>query len=316
MSDAISHAVLPGIVIMFLLVKRLDSPLLLYGASLAGLLIVAVTQYVINSGKIRKEVAIGLIFPFFFSLGVILICRYARDVHLDTDMVLLGDIVFTPFRLLSFNGIVLGPYALWLMAGLIVCNALFVTIFYKELLTATFDQDYAQLMGLRPTVIHCVLMGLTSITAVAAFDLVGSIVVVALMVVPAATSLLCTDRIQVALILALCFGVLSGVGGYAFAHMYDISISGSVALMAGFLFLLLFIIAPKRGMRAMWIFKSRSAKKMAIRALRLFLDKTDLNGYQFPTESLVYRASKELGWTVSYTSTVMQWAWQKGGNHR
>jgi manganese/zinc/iron transport system permease protein len=98
MSDAISHAILLGIVVSFFLVGNLHSPLLIVGATLSGLLTVFLTEWVIHTRRLKEDAAIGLIFPIFFSIGVILISKYAGHIHLDTDAVLLGELVFAPFR--------------------------------------------------------------------------------------------------------------------------------------------------------------------------------------------------------------------------
>ncbi len=237
MSDAISHAILLGIVLMFFLVKNLSSPWLLIGAALSGLATVALTELLITKNRLKKDAAIGLVFPLFFSLGVILISLYGRSIHLDIDMVLLGELAFAPFNRLIIGGIDLGPYALWVMGSLLVINSLFVKIFYKELALATFDKTLAYSLGFSPALIHWGLMTLTSITAVGAFDVVGSIVLVALMIVPAATAYLCTKELKTMIQLSIGFGVLSAISGYALAHWLDASIAGGIATMNGILFL-------------------------------------------------------------------------------
>jgi len=218
MSDAISHAILLGIIGMFLLVQRLDSPLLIVGASLAGLLTVVATEMLIQTQRLKKDAAIGLVFPLFFSIGVILISQYARNVHLDTDMVLLGELAFAPFNRLIVYGVDIGPNALWLMAGIVLINSLAVALFYKELQLATFDPKLAYVLGFSPTVMYYGLMTLTSITAVGAFDVVGSIVVVALMITPAATAYLLVERVAPLLMLSMVIGVSCAVGGYFFGE--------------------------------------------------------------------------------------------------
>ncbi len=241
MSDAISHAILLGIVLMFFLVKNLSSPWLLIGASLAGLATVALTELLIQKNRLKKDAAIGLVFPLFFSLGVILISLYGRSIHLDIDMVLLGELAFAPFNRLIIGGMDLGPYALWVMGSLLVINGLFVKLFYKELALATFDKTLAYSLGFSPALIHWGLMTLTSITAVGAFDVVGSIVLVALMIVPAATAYLCTKELKTMIAMSIGFGVLSAVTGYALAHWLDASIAGGIATMNGILFLGVFL---------------------------------------------------------------------------
>ncbi len=236
MSDAISHAILLGIVVMFLIVQQLNSPWLLVGAALAGIATVWCTEQLMQTGRLKKETAIGLVFPLFFSIGVILITLYARNVHLDSDMVLLGDIAFAPFTRLYIAGYDMGPYALWQLGAIFLLNSTIIGLFFKELMVVTFDQEYAQVSGFYPQRFHYLIMVLASLTAVAAFDIVGALVVVALMITPAATAFLLTQRLKTMLILAGCFGALAAFFGFFFASVCDVSIAGSIAMMSGVLF--------------------------------------------------------------------------------
>lgn len=242
MSDAMSHAILLGIILMFMLIKTLYSPLLLLGAALAGLATAFCVEALIATRQVKKDTAIGLVFPLFFSLGVILINLYARDVHLDSDMVLLGELALAPFHRLQLYGWDLGPYALWQLGAILALNCFVIWFFYKELALASFDPEFAHVAGFSPIFIHYVLMGLTSITAVGAFDAVGAIVVVALMTTPGATAYLLThDLRQMVRYTAIC-SMLSAIGGYGFALWVDVSIAGSIAMMAGVLFALVFVM--------------------------------------------------------------------------
>ncbi len=253
MSDAISHSILFGIVVTFLIVQRLDSPLLIIGAAFAGLLTVACTEALINARTLKKDAAIGIVFPLLFSLGVILVSRYARNVHLDTDMILLGELAFAPFNRVIVNNIDIGPYAFWLLAIIVLINSLFIAIFWKELKLITFDQDLAHALGFRPVLLYYGLMMITSLTAVASFDIVGSIVVVALMITPAATAFLLTNSLVVMVLLGIVFGLFSSISGYFFAHWLDVSIAGSITSMAGVFFLLSLLFSPKKGVLRMMI---------------------------------------------------------------
>lgn len=237
MSDAISHAILLGIAIMFLFIKRLDSPLLLLGATAAGILTVVCTEVIIKSKRLKQDAAIGLIFPLFFSIGVILISLYARNVHLDIDMVLLGELGFAPFNRMVIGSGDYGPYALWVVGAALLLNSGFICLFYKELVVTTFDATLATMAGFTPAFFYYGLMVVTSITAVAAFDIVGSIMVVALMITPAATAYLLTHRVNGMLVLSVVFASLSAIFGYLFAFLADVSIAGSIACMTGVFFL-------------------------------------------------------------------------------
>lgn len=238
MSDAISHAILLGIAVMFLIVKQLDSPLLIFGAAAAGILTVVCTEMIIKSKRLKQDAAIGLIFPFFFSVGVILISQYARNVHLDIDMVLLGELAFAPFNRMIIAGMDCGPYALWVVGATFLINGAFIGLFYKELVLTTFDATLATMSGFSPAILYYGLMVITSITAVATFDIVGSIMVVALMITTPATAYLVAKKVDYMILLSLVFASLSAVFGYFFASWADVSIAGSIACMTGIFFVL------------------------------------------------------------------------------
>lgn len=237
MSDAISHAILLGIVVMFLLVKSLTSPLLIIGASLSGILTVLCTEMIIKSKRLKQDAAIGLVFPLFFSVGVILVSQFARNVHLDSDMVLLGELAFAPFNRLVVQGIDCGPSALWVMGAALIINLLFVRLFYKELVITTFDATLATMTGFSPALFYYALMVITSLTTVATFDAVGAIMVVALMITPPSTAYLLTHRVRDMLVMSIVFAILSAIFGYMFASYADVSIAGSIASMTGVFFI-------------------------------------------------------------------------------
>ncbi len=236
MSDAISHAILPGLVVGFFLTESLASPLLLLAAAATGLVTVALVEALERTGRVKEDAAIGLVFPALFSVGVILIARYAGDVHLDTDAVLLGELAFAPFDRLTAFGRDLGPRALWVVGPVLALNAAFLALFFKELKLATFDPGLAASLGFRPGRLHYALMGLVSLTAVAAFDAVGSILVVALMVGPPATAYLLTDRLAVMIGLGAALGAVCALAGLALALALDVSLAGAMATVVGALF--------------------------------------------------------------------------------
>jgi manganese/zinc/iron transport system permease protein len=248
MSDAISHAILLGIVLMFMVVQSLGSPFLIFGAALAGLLTVFCTELLIATNCLKKDAAIGLVFPLFFSIAVILITTHTRDIHIDMDMVLLGELAFAPFhRFIAWN-IDCGPQALWTMGPILLMNIIFIALFYKELKISIFDIQYAAVTGFKPMLIYYLLMAIVSITAVGAFDVVGSIVVVALMVTPAATAYIISHSVDQMLAIALCLASIAALGGYWFAWAFDVSIAGSIALISGVLFMCVLIFSPNDGL--------------------------------------------------------------------
>ena len=251
MSDAISHSVLLGIVIGFFITGRLDSPLLLILAAGTGVLTVSLVELLHRTQLVKEDAAIGIVFPALFSLAVILITRYAGNVHLDQDVVLLGEIALAPFDRVTLFGLSL-PYSLVVMGTILTITLSVIVIFYKELKISTFDPGLAAALGFSPGLLHYGLMSLTSIIAVGAFDAVGAILVVALMIVPPATAYLLTDQLFFMLIISFLVGIVSAVSGYGVAIKFDASIAGDMAMMTGTCFLLTFLLAPQRGLLAIF----------------------------------------------------------------
>ena len=251
MSDAISHAILLGIVLAFFVVQDLASPFLVIAAAMTGVVTVSLVELLHRTRLVREDAAIGLVFPVLFSMGVILISRFAGNVHLDTDAVLLGELAFAPFDRVVVGGYDLGPRSLYVMGGILLLDVLFIVLFYKELKLATFDPGLTAALGFSPGLIHYALMTLVSVTAVGAFDAVGSILVVALMIAPPAAAYLLTDRLWLMIVWSALIGIGSALSGYWMAYILDTSIAGSMATMAGVLFGLAFLLAPERGLMAL-----------------------------------------------------------------
>src|SRR3972149_3539103 len=259
-SDAISHSILPGIVIGFFVSHDISSPLLVFLAALTGVLTVVLVEAVNKTGLVKEDTAIGLVFPALFSIGVILITRNAGDVHIDTDAVLTGELAFAPFDRFFLNGMDLGPKSLWVMGGILIFNLLLLIVFFKEIKISTFDAALAASLGFSPVIIHYTLMSVTSITTVGAFDAVGAILVVALMIVPAAAAYLLTEDLKKMLGLGALFGAVSALAGYWVAHWLDTSISGSMATILGLVFLFTYLFSPSKRLIAV-ITKQQHQKK-------------------------------------------------------
>lgn len=249
-SDAISHTILFGIVVGFFIVRDLESPWLLFGATLTGVLTVWLVELLTRTRRVKEDAAIGLVFPFLFSLAVIMISRFASNAHLDNDAVLLGELAFAPFDRLTLLGIDL-PRGVWIAGGVLLANLLFILLFYKELKLTTFDAGLAAALGFAPALLHYGLMTLVSLTAVSAFDAVGAILVIALMIGPPAAAYLLTNRLSALLGLSVLIGVVSAVAGYWFARAIDTTIAGAMATMVGVSFTLVFLFAPERGVLAL-----------------------------------------------------------------
>ena len=311
MSDAITHTVLLGIVLAFFITEDLASPLLLLGAALMGVITVALVEMLLKTRLVKEDAAIGLVFPALFSLAVILISRYASGVHLDTDAVLMGELAFAPFTRFTPFGYDIGPLSLYLMGGILILNLVFIGLFYKELKLATFDAGLAASLGFAPGILHYALMTLVSITAVGAFETVGSILVVALMVAPPMTAYLLTDRLSRMIGLSVLIGVGSAISGYWLAFALDASIAGSMATAAGILFGMSFLFAPERGLLA--IARRRNRQRMEFAQTMLAIHLFHHEGLpEAKQENNLDHLHEHLRWEPTFAGTVVQQAKQRG----
>ena len=311
MSDAISHTVLLGIVLAFFITEDLTSPLLILGAAATGVLTVVLVEVLHRTRLVKEDTAIGLIFPMLFSVAVILISRFAGNVHLDTDAVLMGELAFAPFERLIVLGSDVGPKALYVMAGILALNALFIALLYKELKLATFDAGLAAALGFSPALVHYGLMTLVSVTAVGAFDAVGSVLVVALMIGPPAAAYLLTDNLPRMIGMSALIGVLSAISGYWMAHGLDASIAGSMATTTGLIFGLVFLFAPDRGLIAIARRRARQRWEFAQTMLAIHL----FNHEGLPeaeTESEVTHMHRHMLWEPRFASQVMRHSERSG----
>jgi manganese/zinc/iron transport system permease protein len=281
MSDAISHSILLGIVLAFFVTENIASPLLIAAAAATGVLTVTLVEALHRTRRVKEDAAIGLVFPALFSVGVILISRYAGSVHLDVDAVLLGELAFAPFNRLVVGGTDLGPRTLWVMIAVLLLNAAFIVAFYKELKLTTFDAALAGALGFAPGLIHYAFMTLVSVTAVGAFDAVGSVLVVALMIAPPAAAYLLTDRLPRMIMLSVAIGVASALAGYWMSYLFDVSIAGSMATMTGVAFGIVFLLAPERGLLALARRRARNRWEFAQTMLAIHL----LNHEASPAEA-------------------------------
>ncbi|HEU4741439.1 MAG TPA: metal ABC transporter permease [Meiothermus sp.] len=306
MSDAISHAVLPGIVLAFWLSggERATLPALL-GAAAAGLATVTLVEWLTRTGRVKNDAAIGIVFPALFSLGVLAVSFYFRNVHLDLDAVLYGEIAYAPFNILSVGGRELGPESLWIMGTLTLLNLVFVLVFYKELKLSTFDTGLAAALGFMPGVLHYLLMSLVSITAVGAFQSVGAILIVAFIIIPPATAYLLTQRLPLMIALAVGIGAVSSVLGYLFAILLDASIAGMMATVAGVLFGLALLFSPLQGLVTQAIRRSRQRQEVAARLLVSHLAHHDR-----PVP--ISEVQEEFGWNPRFLQRVQEVALRAG----
>lgn len=305
LSDAISHTVLLGIVLAYFVVRDLASPILIIAAALTGVLTVALVEALARTRLVKQDAAIGIVFPALFSIAVILVSQWAGDVHLDTDAVLLGELAFAPFRRFSLNGTDLGPRALWVMGGILVLIAVFVMALYKELKLSTFDPALAAALGFSPAVLHYGFMALVSVTAVGAFDTVGSVLVVALMIAPPAAAYLLTDSLTRMLVYSAGIGAASAIAGFWLAWTVDANIAGAMAAMSGLAFLLAFLFAPERGMAA--LVRRRAKQRVEFAQLMLVVHLLQHEDSEDAArESSPAHLQEHLRWTPPFARRIME----------
>ena len=235
--DAISHAVLPGIVVGYFFTRSLDSPLLIVGAALAGLLVVLGSEWLSETGLLTGDAPQGLIFPAMFSAGVILISMNFANVHLDTHAVLVGDLNLAAWDQMTIAGTSVGPVHLYVMLSVLTINVAFLWMFYPTLKATTFDPQYAKSIGIRTRWVNTSFMFLVSVTVTAAFYAVGAILVVALMVVPPATAYLVSSRLGTMIAVTAGIAAAGALAGFWVAYMADAATSAGMAVFYGLVFM-------------------------------------------------------------------------------
>ena len=257
MGDAISHAVLPGLALAFLITGSRASIPMFVGAAIVGVLTALFTQWISQFGNVDRGAAMGVVFTSLFALGLLLIVRAANHVDLDPGCVLYGAIELTPLdsvRLALGRAEIEVPRAALALGAVVVVNLAFILLFFKELKLAAFDPALATTLGFNATLVHYLLMTVVAITTVAAFEAVGSIIVIAMLIVPAATAHLLTDRLPAMIALAAVLAALSAPAGHLGALLLpplfgfsSASTAGMMAVAVGVFFLLAALFAPRHG---------------------------------------------------------------------
>lgn len=236
--DAISHAVLPGIVVGYFFTLNLDSPLLIIGAALAGLIVVLGSERLTRTGLLTGDAPQGLIFPALFSAGVILVSLNFANVHLDTHAVLVGDLNLASWDQLIIGGTSWGPSYLYVMLGVLALNIVFLGAFYSKLKVTTFDAQFATSLGVRTGLVNTAFMFLVSLTVTAAFNAAGAILVIALMIVPPATAYLLSRSLPVMIALTAAIAVAGALAGFWIAYVLNAATSAGMAVFYGLVFVI------------------------------------------------------------------------------
>lgn len=243
--DAISHAVLPGIVIAFLFAGAAPLPLLI-GAMATGVLTSLIIQTLNRYGGVAEDSGMGITFTAMFSVGVLILARFASKAHLDVSCVLYGQIELLPHKRVMFAGYEIpaaAPTMLWALAGVIV----FVALFWKELKLTSFDPALATAIGLNATLVHYLLMGMTAVVSVSAFEAVGALFPVAMLIIPPATAHLLTDRLSRMVFWSVGLAISSSFFGYLIAKLFNVNAAGMMSVVAGVQFFVAVVFAPRYG---------------------------------------------------------------------
>ncbi|MEO1219228.1 MAG: metal ABC transporter permease, partial [Bacteroidota bacterium] len=228
MADAIAHAVLPGIVLAFLITGSKSSWIMFVGASAMGIMASFLMAFLQKQIRLQTDASIGITFTWLFALGIILIAFFSKKVDLDPECVLYGEVAYAPLNVWQVRSdLHIGPWSVYLLTLMLVANLTLIVLGYKELAVTTFDAPFAATVGIRTLLWHYVLMGATSFTAVAAFEVAGAVLVVAFFVIPASLAYLLTERLHSMLFLAPAIGIGLAVVGYYLAVQINGSIAGA-----------------------------------------------------------------------------------------
>lgn len=252
--DAISHSILPGIAIAFLLANSRNTWVMFAGALAAGIFTTVIIDVIHKRSRVKQDAAIGIAFSTLFAIGVILISLYADKVDLDQECVLYGEIAFVPLApFVQFGGVAFGPEPVLRMGFVLVVTALLIMLFYKELLVSSFDSGLAASLGINAGVMHYALMSMLSVVVVSAFESVGAILVVAMLILPGATASLLSHRLPVVLALSVLHGALSSVLGIHLAVWLECSMAAAMVVMGAVLFVLAWVFSPRAGLLGRWL---------------------------------------------------------------
>ena len=242
MGDAISHSVLLGIVLAYLISGTNALWVMLLGAVVIGLVTAWLSETLHKVSRLQSDASIGIVFTLFFSIGVILVSLYTGQIDLDQECVLYGEIAFVPFDTVIWGdmetGTDLGPRAFWLILIVFAIVLTSLLVGFERLKTVTFHPSLAVSLGINITFWHYFLMTLVSMTTVASFDAVGAILVVALLIIPAATAYLLAQSLKAMLWLAVAYSQAAVGLGYGLAFWLDSAIAASIAVSAGLLLLI------------------------------------------------------------------------------
>jgi len=235
--DAIAHAILPGIVLTYLLIDHKNTWLLLAGAGSFGLIASFLMDWLHQKAGLKADAAIGIVFTSFFAVGIILVSAFAGNMDVDQECVLYGEIAYVPLDMTQLQV----PRAVVTHTILLVILISLIIVFYKQFLITTFDAAFARLSGFWVRSWHYLLMSMVSVVTVASFEAVGAILVIAFLTVPPATAFLLTNRLSRMFVVSVLISIITATIGYGVAILFNASIAGSMATVSGLLFGIAFV---------------------------------------------------------------------------
>ena len=277
--DAISHSVLPGLAIAFLLSHSLNTLPMFIGALGAGIVTTVLIELIHKKSRVKQDSAIGITFSTLFAIGVILISFGQMEaIHLDAECVLYGEIALVPLDLpvqtqlgpgalsvvekipllnsemfLNGNVLTIAPPSVIRMAVVTGITLLLILVFYKELLVTSFDSGLSSSLGINSTVVHYTLMGMLSVIIVSAFEAVGAILVIAMLILPGATASLLAHRLPPMFGITVIHAALSAGGGIHLATWLNCSPAGAMVVVGSVLFALAWMFSPSQGLLRRWL---------------------------------------------------------------
>ena len=306
LGDAISHSVLLGLAIAFVLTGRLTGWPMFLGAMAMGVLTCVLTQAISSVGKVSEDTSMGVVFTSLFALGVILIMSQAKKAHIDAECILYGQIEYAAVDLPA-EGTLQIPRSIWFLTATVLATLAFVLVLWKELKIVSFDPALAAAMGLSVPVVHYTLMTMVACVSVSAFEAVGSILVVAMLIVPAATAALVTDRLSWMLAWAATFGVVSAIFGYVLAAATATSVAGMMAVVAGIQLTGAIFIGPHYGLLARWLRNLSLAVRIASEDVIARLYREEESGSRSPDRAATSHESAVVRWLASLRLARENW---------
>lgn len=241
--DAISHSLLPGIAIAFLISNSRDLSPIFIGAIASAIVTILLIEFIQKYSKIKPDAALGIVFTSLFALGIVIITLFADHIDLDTDCVLYGELAFIPLmKPTMIAGINFGPYPIVRMGAILLGLLAIITLFYKELLVSTFDPILANCLGIKPAIFNYGLTLILAIVIVSAFRSVGAILVVAMLLFPGCTARLISNDLKSILKISVVLCLLYAILGFHLATVLDCTIAGAMTVCAACLFLIIWAL--------------------------------------------------------------------------